>query len=314
MSASSTLSCDVCSADVVPFGQCHTCNGNLCQQCYQTHPTARLFKGHVVSLLFTDQAGETVSPTLDITDEKCSIHTREFISFYCEQHDSTGCGVCMTKNHRQCPTPVDLTEAASLQDQSDLLNAFRSDIVCFGNDLDIAVQEVKQNLDTCKESRSRCHTDLKKTRERIDLKLDVWQKQIKQDIDDTHSKTETLLQSICNTHLDAKEKLDTYKEDIGKLRDAEQFARLELSRKRSNIDMAKLKANVQEAMEKNHITTYDFNPNPELMESLFTNVKSFGTLTEQNFGSDDASVDGSSSSAQQVTNCTLSDYFVEKKH
>ena len=117
-------------------------------------------------------------------------------------------------------------------------------------DSDAAVKEVKTNLDMYKESRLRCHTDLKQTRENIDLKLGVLQKQIEQNIDGTPSKIETLLQSICYIYVDAKEKLDTYEEDIGKLGDAEQFARLELSRKRSNIDMAKLKIIVQDAKNK----------------------------------------------------------------
>ena len=314
MAASNTSFCDVCSEDkiMVAIGHCKTCNGNLCQQCYQTHPTIRLFKGHVVSL-FTDQAGETVSPTLDITDEKCSIHTREFISFYCEQHDSTGCGVCMIKNHRQCVGLVDLTEAANRQDQSVLLNTFSSDIGCFNDDLDIAVKDVQTNQDKCKESRTRCHIDLKKTRERINIKLDVLQLKLEQDIDDRHNKIETLLQSIYKAYMDTKEKLGAYEEEHRNLRDAEQYGRLELSRKRSNIGIAKLKTNVQEAKKNNHITTYDFNPNPVLMMTLLTNVNSFGNLTEHVVGSDDASVDSSivmASSTQQVTVLYISS-FVE---
>ena len=122
---------------------------------------------------------------------------------------------------------------------------------------------------------------------------------------------ETLLQSICFIYVDDKEKLDTYEEDIGKLGDAEQFARLELSRKRSIIGKAKLKIIVQDAKKKTHITTYDFSPNPVLMETLLTNVNSFGNLTEHVVDSDDASVDGSTSSTLQVfkTQIHFSTYF-----
>ena len=303
MATAQVTYCDVCLEDKAIIGQCHTCDGRLCKHCYTAHQSGRIFQDHSVSL-FTDGDGQHAMLPLDITDEKCSIHTRESIIFYCEQHDVTGCGVCMTKDHKHCPEPVDLAEAARQHSQSGHLDTFRSDIDTFSNDIDFAVTDVQANLDACKDSRSRCLDDVKKVRERIDDHLDVMQNQIEQDITDRHDTIETMLQSIYDTFLDAKTKLDTQREELEHLWNAEQFGRLELGRTRSITGLTKLKTDVQEAKRKNCIDTYDFNPNPTLIAEVLTNVNSFGSLTEQIFGSDDASVNGASSgtlATQQVT-------------
>lgn len=33
--------------------------------------------------------------------QKCAVHACERILCYCEEHDLTGCGVCMTLNHKE---------------------------------------------------------------------------------------------------------------------------------------------------------------------------------------------------------------------
>ena len=101
-----TLYCIPCSRDDLDEpaeGYCQDCQEHLCKTCFQHHRRSRPSRDHVL----LDKESMPSQPTNsdlndDIITNSCIIHRDKALEFYCNNHKSVACYVCMTLEHKQC--------------------------------------------------------------------------------------------------------------------------------------------------------------------------------------------------------------------
>ena len=98
--------CDPCEEEghrYVPFGFCSDCNHFLCEKCYSVHCRPLPTRNH--KLLDKDKVPKSrpqVSVNHQDIDEKCEQHHGKVVEYFCENHGTIGCSVCITLDHKSC--------------------------------------------------------------------------------------------------------------------------------------------------------------------------------------------------------------------
>ncbi|XP_060568493.1 E3 ubiquitin-protein ligase TRIM71-like [Ruditapes philippinarum] len=110
--------CNQCDRDDIrlpAFGYCVDCEVHLCQTCYNTHRRPKPLRHH--QLLDKDHMPQkqNLSKSLKSTSgaqdgdlsKPCTKHTKEVIKFYCHDHNTLICSVCVTLEHPTTSCNVD---------------------------------------------------------------------------------------------------------------------------------------------------------------------------------------------------------------
>ncbi|XP_053378844.1 uncharacterized protein LOC128548339 [Mercenaria mercenaria] len=99
--------CDPCEEEghrFEAYGFCSDCNHYLCETCYTAHRRPIPMRNHKL-LDKNDMPKVRPKPTSvnnEVIEEKCDVHVGKFVEFYCGNHDTIGCSVCMTLEHKSC--------------------------------------------------------------------------------------------------------------------------------------------------------------------------------------------------------------------
>ncbi|XP_060600118.1 E3 ubiquitin-protein ligase TRIM33-like [Ruditapes philippinarum] len=110
--------CEQCDRDDIrlpAFGYCVDCEVHLCQTCFNTHRRPKPLRHH--QLLDKDHMPDkqnipkSLKPTsggktADLT-KSCPKHTNEIIKFFCHDHNTLICSVCVTLQHTPTSCHVD---------------------------------------------------------------------------------------------------------------------------------------------------------------------------------------------------------------
>lgn len=97
------ISCQPCLFEgntVAAEGYCQVCNEYLCRTCLSVHQKQSATRSHAT--LGKDQMAKGQSQRPYACYRVCKIHVREIVKFYCQSHDSVGCGDCMVLDHNSC--------------------------------------------------------------------------------------------------------------------------------------------------------------------------------------------------------------------
>ncbi|XP_060590478.1 E3 ubiquitin-protein ligase TRIM33-like [Ruditapes philippinarum] len=98
-----TVLCQPCECDgdtIEAEAFCETCNEFICSPCLKVHRKLAVSKNHVIKS--KDEMPISREKQKDPCTELCSVHHTEIIKFYCEDHNSVGCGDCMVLSHKTC--------------------------------------------------------------------------------------------------------------------------------------------------------------------------------------------------------------------
>eukprot|EP00117_Sycon_ciliatum_P040140 scpid85128/ scgid29548/ len=106
-SASQGFSCDECMQETAAIATCGDCKLNFCDVHAKAHQLSRLYAGHYVVELFTDQQQQA-----HIDDDRngrggelahrCAVHNRHSIVQYCRSCSELLCSICVTDSkHKQ---------------------------------------------------------------------------------------------------------------------------------------------------------------------------------------------------------------------
>ena len=91
------LCCDPCKDDqnVKARGYCDDCQEYLCSACFTSHGRTKASKHHKLHERPDDDK-------MTILDDKCQLHCKELIKFFCHTHKYLGCHICMVLKHKPC--------------------------------------------------------------------------------------------------------------------------------------------------------------------------------------------------------------------
>jgi hypothetical protein len=98
-----TVYCQPCECDgdtIEAEAFCETCNEFICSTCLKVHRKLAMSKNHVIKS--KDEMPISREKQKDPCSELCSGHPTEIVKFYCEDHNSVGCGDCMVLSHKTC--------------------------------------------------------------------------------------------------------------------------------------------------------------------------------------------------------------------
>ncbi|XP_053383574.1 uncharacterized protein LOC128549887 [Mercenaria mercenaria] len=83
---------------------CVDCQEYLCVPCVESHNSFSVLAGHtLVERSKFGNANRTDNKNLpSVPTERCKVHSLKLMDMYCADHDSVGCHVCFTINHKPC--------------------------------------------------------------------------------------------------------------------------------------------------------------------------------------------------------------------
>ena len=127
-SSSQPVSCDPCLRGRLTVdcdGYCTDCRENLCHECINHHRKLKVTMEHKIL-----KAGKLI-PLLqnDIkssTGQKCSLHSRNEICSFCEDHNKLCCSVCQSVDHKNCTSVFKLEDYASKSNIDEVVNKLKS--------------------------------------------------------------------------------------------------------------------------------------------------------------------------------------------
>ncbi|CAC5362659.1 unnamed protein product [Mytilus coruscus] len=102
--------CESCSGErksTVAIRFCSDCDERLCKECVKYHQKCKATKFHHLIDL-TSMLGSKIS----ISKTFCEIHEDVSLDFYCTQHDTECCRVCIPSKHQSCKDVLPLEVAS----------------------------------------------------------------------------------------------------------------------------------------------------------------------------------------------------------
>lgn len=287
-----TARCDICekSSYFIKF-YCNTCGGYLCEQCCNGHLRIKLFEKHdVKSINAIDrekQVNESQINIEDVISEKCRDHLREYISFYCGDHDTTGCGRCHIKKHKRCREIVDLTDIKENKTLMRQIENYRNRLCKLVQALEDIETNVKKNKSISLEQKERCQSDANQFIEEIVQPLHQLKLNVIQSIEVKHEENIEKLDKVQNVCAKTKNELVKHREVTNAQFNSHLLANLFLYTKRTSKVIKDLEAKVRGAESDNQISTFDFVKDADLQKAIKGPNVYFGRIQEVVNGSDE---------------------------
>ncbi|XP_045174587.2 uncharacterized protein LOC123535892 [Mercenaria mercenaria] len=176
--------CEPCLAigqQIEAHGFCVDCQEHLCMNCFAYHQRLKANKHH--HLVNKDNmAKHAFSKESDECTEKCQVHKKEVIKFFCPKHEALGCNDCIVLNHKACDIDYIPDKCAGIGDSAEFRELLRQ----LGQKVNEADDIIKQasrrekELDSCHD---RLLNEISMLRKEINDRLDQLQKQIQTDAD-----------------------------------------------------------------------------------------------------------------------------------
>ncbi|XP_060580919.1 uncharacterized protein LOC132737605 [Ruditapes philippinarum] len=284
--------CEQCDKDDIrlpAFGYCVDCEVHLCQTCFNTHRRPKPLRHH--QLLDKDHMPhkQNLSKSIKSTSGKkngdlsksCTKHTKEVIKFYCHDHNTLICSVCVTLEHPTTSCHVDYIPDIS----GKTLNSME-------------FKETLKDIDKLTDKCCQIKKDLKQriAKSTISLKdaiveMDNFRKEINKRLDELEKEVKDIATTIQHDNNNKLETTETTCDDINKSlqASADTLKHLNTNKKTDQL-FTELKIAQQLILHNENITTqlpttddvdeYTFEPNPAI-KKLLQNEKSLGTLIKR---------------------------------
>ncbi|XP_060571506.1 transcription intermediary factor 1-alpha-like [Ruditapes philippinarum] len=183
--------CEQCDRDDIrlpAFGYCVDCEEHLCQTCFNTHRRPKSLRHH--QLLDKDHMphkqnlrkslkSTSGGKTADLT-KSCPKHTNEIIKFFCHDHNTLICSVCVTLQHTPTSCHVDYIPDLSGQilDSTEFKETLK-DIDKLTDKCCQITKKLKQRVDKSTISLKDAIVEIENFRKEINKRLDELEKDVK---------------------------------------------------------------------------------------------------------------------------------------
>ncbi|XP_060562994.1 E3 ubiquitin-protein ligase TRIM71-like [Ruditapes philippinarum] len=183
--------CKICDRDDIrlpAFGYCVDCEEHLCQTCFNTHRKPKPLRHH--QLLDKDHMPhkQNLSKSIKSTSGKkngdlskpCTKHTKEVIKFYCHDHNTLICSVCVTLEHPTTSCHVDYIPDISGQtlDSTEFKETLK-DINKLTDKCCQITKDLKQRVAKSTTSLEDALAEIENFRTEINKRLDELEKEVK---------------------------------------------------------------------------------------------------------------------------------------
>ncbi|XP_045174580.2 E3 ubiquitin-protein ligase TRIM71-like [Mercenaria mercenaria] len=272
--------CEPCLAigqQIESHGFCVDCQEHLCKSCFAYHQRLKANKHH--HLVNKDNMDKhAVSKESDECTEKCQVHKKEVIKFFCPKHEALGCNDCIVLNHRACDIDYIPEKCAGIGDSAEFRELLRE----LDQKINGADNIIKQASNREKELDYCCDKLLKEItmfRKEINDRLDQLQKQIQIDADKKKSTDKQTVNKVLEQCTNISSDIKQLQSRLQDYKTSQQNGQLYITMKQAK---SKLKSEeIKEADRSLEMTNmqYTFEQNQDL-ENILSRQDAFGKLKE----------------------------------
>ncbi|XP_060588313.1 E3 ubiquitin-protein ligase TRIM71-like [Ruditapes philippinarum] len=280
-SSMSAIFCRPCQRDnetVHAEGYCETCNEHICSSCITAHRKLASTKSHIIK---SKEEMPTNQAESDPCTELCDVHVNEIVKFYCQEHDSVGCGDCMVLQHTSCKVQL-VSDISSNYENGDDLFGIKHRIDCIQKNIASYEKEIECCLKTAEEIKTNAISDIKRFRKEIEDYLNKMEADLLQKVDEMSASDFTTLRKLpdkCKTLAsnieEFRNKLEKCKDNVDSLFVASKIVKERLYKcQEMNEEISfKSKINAFKFMPSEHINNLKISN--ECLGNLNTHVKRF---------------------------------------
>ncbi|XP_053388867.1 uncharacterized protein LOC128551934 [Mercenaria mercenaria] len=227
--------CDPCltiSQHVGSHGFCVECQEYLCRNCFECHKRTKASRNH--QLLVKDNVSKHVITSIDSEEytEKCSVHKKEIIKFFCPTHEALGCNDCIILDHRTCKIDYIPDICADIGDSEEYM-----DIMKKLNEEMKEAEDVLKKADEMDKEIDNCHAVVIKEilifRKEINERLDQLQQDIQKDADKKISNDKKIIQKVVDECTSISTEIKNLLSSLQANRNARQNGQLYINIKRA---------------------------------------------------------------------------------
>ncbi|XP_060607278.1 uncharacterized protein LOC132759508 [Ruditapes philippinarum] len=280
------VQCDRDDIRLPAFGYCVDCEVHLCQTCFNTHRRPKSLCHH--QLLDKDHMPhkQNLSKSIKSTSGKkngdlskpCTKHTKEVIKFYCHDHNTLICSVCVILEHPTTSCNVDYIPDISEQilDSMEYKETLK-DIDKLTDKCCQITKDMKKRVAKSKTSLEDAIVEIENFRKEINKRLDELEKEVKDiasTIEHDNNKKLKTTETVCNDiNKSLQASTDTLKHLNTNKKTDQLFAELKIVQQlilhNENI--------TKQLPTTNDVDEYNFESN-HAIKKLLQNEKSLGTL------------------------------------
>ncbi|XP_045177323.2 uncharacterized protein LOC123537571 [Mercenaria mercenaria] len=273
------LSCQPCltiGQHVAAHGFCVECQEYLCKTCFEYHKRTKASRNH--QLLDKDNVGKHASTSKDSEEctEKCSVHKKEIIKFFCPTHKALGCNDCIILDHRTCKIDYIPDKCADIGDSEE----YRDIMKKLSEKMNDA-EDIMKKAEVRDKEIDNCHAGIIKEilnfRKEINERLDQLQQKIQKDADKKKSNDKIIIKMVFDECANISSDIKKLQSSLQADKSSRQNGQLYINIKHAE---SKLKSDeVQKAGENLAKTNiqYSFERNTDL-ENMLSKQSVFGKL------------------------------------
>ncbi|XP_060600340.1 uncharacterized protein LOC132753821 [Ruditapes philippinarum] len=279
----STLVCLPCEIDGLKepaYGFCQDCQEHLCETCFKHHRRPRPMRNHVLvdqeSMPKTQVNAPTASDMSGDTADFCKKHQDKPLEFYCRDHTSVACYVCVTLEHKQCKVDYIPDVSGNLSDEmTDILEQMQALITKCQSNIEY-VSKAAQNLD---QSHAKVVEDIKVFRKEINECLDRMETRILKEADTIVKEAKCSQETVKSALLEITEELECSHSLLRSLQEQNKQNKLFIEINNVGKSLPILTDKKKDVLHANTTKKcIQFNRNASIMDFLKTE-KNYGTLS-----------------------------------
>ncbi|XP_053390079.1 uncharacterized protein LOC128553001 [Mercenaria mercenaria] len=281
-SRSKDHTCDPCltiGQHIKAHAFCVDCQEYLCKNCFECHQRTKASKHHqLVDISYMDKQSVS-SRCSNVTTEKCHVHKKEVIKFFCKNHEVLGCTDCMTMGHRTCDLDYIPDICAGIGESDECREVMR-ELDWKMKEADNIIQQANIKNSQVDSSHENATKDIVKFRKEMDDHLNEKQKKIEFLADERKSTDKLKIQRVLETCVSVFSGMKEVQKSLQDSTAAKHEAQLYITIKhaKSKLSSNEIKE-AEEALEDTNVS-YVFERSKDL-QSMMSKLNDFGSLNSQ---------------------------------
>ncbi|XP_060602491.1 E3 ubiquitin-protein ligase TRIM45-like isoform X2 [Ruditapes philippinarum] len=293
------ITCDTDGLKEPAYGFCQDCQEHLCKSCFQHHRRSRLSRNHVLldkDAMPTQQTAVDVNT--DVITDNCTNHRDKPLEFYCNNHKTVACYVCVTLEHKQCKVDYIPDVSGNISGELIDLNKKMEDLV---KKCEYNIMKASAATKQLEQSRGKVVEDIRLLRKEINDRLDEMESMM---IKEAEAVVNTATYKIKNIKVVCEKIAEEVKRSqsiLNALKEAKKQNKLFIVMKNATPRMMTLESEEIQIVKDN--MTYDdiqFDRNEKLLDQL-KSEKNFGTISTYRKPSEDTEICANNERSHNVT-------------
>ncbi|XP_052778834.1 transcription intermediary factor 1-alpha-like [Mya arenaria] len=278
--------CQPCAEDskqILPEAFCPDCKEFLCSTCARVHRNMKLTKSHVLqdksSMPSSFRGAESGEENFK---EKCQRHAKEFIKYFCPNHDELLCGDCVVeKMHRSCNIDK-ISQVAKRYNEGAEYNSLKTGLNQMIGDIGELFNKITASTKSIDEEGLTNINELRKFRNVINQYLDKRERELLAEIEEKKRKSKLLLDEQKSKCQDMKTICDNF---ISNLQTQESNnIQLFISARKALKELTSLQTTLNDVCNKSRVPRYQFRRDPST-EQLLASITAIGRLEKMDSAS-----------------------------